>query len=211
MVNKTIKSDVSDETNSKEIPRVNKELKAEIFLALKEKPIVEVGKQYGFDKRYPKKSSLVSFVYNIYNTVRKDPEKFGLLQKTVDEIVDKVSGRNAGISTTASSLRKININDEFYLADLEKKDIKELTLSNRDKVARLLRRKLDSLGNKEIKEMKLSEFVNIYGMLFDKGQILQGQATENIAVLSKIEDGLSSKELLDALLQQRESTVSDKE
>ena len=49
------------------------------------------------------------------------------------------------------------------------------------------------------------------GILFDKGQIIQGEATENVAVLAKIKSDMSPEEMMDAVLKMREIHQVDKD
>jgi len=181
--------------------KFSKDKKIELFKLMASKTIMEVGKIYEFEKYYKSPGTIRSAVYKVYNEVKNNPEEFGITEEAYNLVVDSVAMRSI------SGRRKDELTGKVKM-DVSNATIKELTLDNRDKIARLLSKKLDMISVKDLKAMKISEFTNPYGMLFDKGQILQGQATENIAVLSKIEDGLSSKDLLDALLNQREVTVS---
>jgi len=71
-------------------------------------------------------------------------------------------------------------------------------------------KKLSMISNAELKKMSLKDFGTLFGILFDKGQIIQGQATEHIAHLSKVEDGLSPQELMETVIKQREHAVERK-
>lgn len=182
--------------------RLSKERKIELFKLMAGKTIMEVGKEFNFEKQYKSTGTIRSAVYKVYNEVKNNPEDFGITEEAYNLVVDSVAMRSI------SGRRKDELTGKIKM-DVANATIKELTLDNRDKIARLLSKKLDMISVKDLKAMKLSDFTNPYGMLFDKGQILQGQATENIAVLSKIEDGLSSTDLMDALLNQREVTVTN--
>ena len=173
-----------------------------LFKMLASKTIYDVGIEYGFDKHYKDAQGIKGAVYRNYSEVKNNPEKYGISKDTYDLVLDAMASR-----AVASPKSEIKVAEQ---KELEATDIKKLVLGNRDTLALLMKKKLDSISNKELKRMSLKDFGTLFGILFDKGQIIQGQSTENIAVLSKIEDGLSSKELLDAVINQREHLVTGK-
>jgi len=179
------------------------EQKTGLFMLLASKTIYEVGLEYGFDKHYKDAKAVKGAVYRIYSDVKNNPDKYGIQDETYGLVVDAMASR-------AISNKKIEISDN-QKRDLEKMDFKDLVISNRNRMSVLMGKKLDMISNKELKKMSLKDFGTLFGILFDKGQIIQGQATEHIAHLSKIEDGLSSKDLLEAVLNQRENTIISKE
>ena len=177
------------------------EKKVGIFRMLASKALYDVGLEFGFDKYYKDAKAIKGAVYRAYTDVRNNPDKYGITKEAYDLVVDAVGARKIAHRKDTPTLRE-RMDEEV--------DIKDLVLSNRDKVAKLMAQKLDMVSKKELKKMRLSEFVNLFGVLFDKGQIIQGQATEHIAHLSKVEDGLSPKELLDTVLKQREHEIEKK-
>ena len=72
-------------------------------------------------------------------------------------------------------------------AELQKAEMTELVTEGRDRALRLLHMKFDDLerNKKELKNLKITDLAKVVGTLFDKGQIAKGEATQNIAVLSK--------------------------
>ena len=178
------------------------EKKVGLFLLLASTPLYDVGLKYGFDKYYKDTKAIKGAVYRHYAEVKNNPEKFGISKDTYDLVLDAMAAR----AITPHKPRQKAIGKK----ELAQADIKKLVLNNRDTLARLMARKLDMISNAELKKMSLKDFGTLFGILFDKGQIIQGQATEHVAHLSKIEDGLSSKELLDAVINQREHTVTNK-
>jgi len=189
---------------------VTKKEKVDIFNMMLDNTIMEIGVKLGLDKTLGKRQDVVNHVYRSYKDVRDNPEKFKINSDQHKKICDTVAARS--IAPGGRGSKKALTKEERVEVEkkLENMDIKELVLSNRDKLGKLFARKLNMMTDKDLKAMKLTEFTNPFGMLFDKGQIIQGQSTENIAVLSKIEDGLTSKQLLEALLGQRENTITNK-
>ena len=172
-----------------------------LFHILASKTIYDVGIEYGFDKHYKDSKAIKGAVYRHYAEVKNNPEKYGVSTDTYDLVVNAMASRAVASPKSEMKAREKK--------DLEGLDIKDLILSNRDKISILISKKLDSISQKELKKMSLKDFGTLFGILFDKGQIIQGQATEHIAHLSKIEDGLSSEDLLDAVIKQREHAVEN--
>lgn len=78
----------------------------------------------------------------------------------------------------------------------------------------LINKKLDHLGKdkKSLDKVGIGELAKVAGILFDKGQIIQGQSTENIAVMSKnIKTDMSPEEAMEVLLNMREVNQAKKE
>jgi len=174
------------------------EQKIGLFNMLTTKSLYEVGLEYGFDKHYKDAKAVKGAVYRVYADLKNNPEKNGISREVCDLVVSAVSQRSAAPTPT--------------LKEKEEVDIKDLILSNRDKLARLLSRKLDDIGSskKKLSAVSLPQLSLALCQVFDKGQIVQGQATEHIAHLSKIEEGLTAQQLLDAVLSQREHIIIKK-
>lgn len=178
------------------------EQKIGLFQMLASKTIYEVGLEYGFDKHYKDAKAIKGAVYRHYSEVKNNHEKYGISEDTYSLVLNALSSR-----AVSNKRHEVSASEKRELANM---DFKELVISNRDKVSVLMGKKLDMITSRELKKMKLSDFTIPFGVLFDKGQIIQGQATEHIAHLSKIEDGLSAKDLLNAVINQREHTVISK-
>ncbi len=92
-------------------------------------------------------------------------------------------------------------------------DIKGLITGARNKASKIMFEKLGRIekSKKAIDDIGLGELAKVVGILFDKGQIIQGQSTENIAVMSKnIDQNLTPEESLAMVLRMRETTMADK-
>ena len=179
------------------------EQKTGLFHMLVDKDLYTVGLEYGFDKHYKDAKAVKGAVYRNYSEVKNNPEEFGIQPMTYNKVINAMSSR---------AVSKPAVNNVSLREKMEDVDIKEIVLSNRDKIALLLGRKLDDIGSskKKLSATPLGTLSLAFCQIFDKGQIVQGEATQHIAHLAKIEDGLSAKDLLEAVIIQRESTISKK-
>lgn len=187
------------------------EKKGIIFRMLAEKPLYETGLSFGLDKYYPTATAVKSKVHRIYQEVQKHPDRYMISQDLVDTIVGIVSHRNPegkGFNAHAPSLREVQ---EAKAAD--ENDISKLVLAGRAKAFNLLHKKLDMVGRnkKSLGEVSLAQLTTTAAILFDKGQIVQGQATENISVLAKIDDNISPADAMKAILAMRDQNIIAKE
>lgn len=180
---------------------LNNAQKAGIFKQLTTKTFYDVGIQYSFDKHYKTNAGIKGAVYNIYRKILANPEEYLISQDTVELVSKAVSER----SITHTSGTKT-------IAEKQDVDIKTLILSNRDIANKLINKKLVSLdkSSKALKGESLVTLGKIFGILFDKSQIIQGQATEHVALMGKIDSGLSPEDKLDMILKMREITVAQK-
>lgn len=183
--------------------------KQRIFLMCGEKNYTEVGYEFDLDKHYKSAGSMKDAVKKIYNQVKNDPIKFGLDYDRANGIVDKVAERQTSGLITKRSDMPLRERNELINPD----DIKGLMLGARNKAAKIIHTKLNRMekSKKAIDDIGLGELAKVVGILFDKGQIIQGQSTENIAVMSKnIDANLSPEEALDNVLKMRETVMSEK-
>lgn len=185
------------------------EKKGIIFRALAEKPLYETGLSFGLDKHYSSAANVKAKVQRIYQEVQKDPSRYMISQELVDTIVKIVASRShtgRGFGADQTSLR-----EKKELAAVD--DISELVLSGRNKAFALVHKKLDQVGRnkKSLAEVSLAQLTTTAAILFDKGQIVQGQATENIAVLAKIDDNISPEDAMKAILGMRDQNIIAKE
>ena len=167
-----------------------------LFKALANKSLYEVGVDFGFEKHYSNPKSIKAKVYQIYSQIKSEPEKFTIQKETVDLVVNAVSSRSIA-----------PVKDNPKITELEDNDIKTLSLSNRDLTATILRKKLIKLdkSKKALDNISLPQLATTFGILFDKAQIIQGQATEHIIQLSKIDADLSPEKAMEMVLKMREA------
>lgn len=174
-----------------------------MYLALEDKSALEVGYLFGLDRFYSKNNSIRSCVSKAINLVLDNPKRYALSPEQVGFIQGKLAARN-----------KNQISDETLREQEEARslDITKQITETRDLAAKLVRKKLEYLEShpKALKEEKLKDLAWVTGILFDKGQIASGNATEHIAVLSKIDSNLSPQETMNAIINLREQIVADK-
>ena len=173
---------------------IKPEKKAAIFKQLASKSLTETGLAFDFDKHYKTQKAVKAAMYRLFNEVKNEPEKFGVQPETVALVVDAVSSRKVASPT----LRE--------MSEEEKTDIKGMIIKGRETSMRLINRKLHQLEKspKALRNESLVSLGKIFGIIFDKAQIIQGQATEHVALLSKIETNMKPEEAIDMVLKMRE-------
>jgi hypothetical protein len=180
--------------------------KAAVFKQLATKSFYETGLEFGFDKHYDSKLNITNAAYRVYQQLRKSPSEYGISQEVVDMVEKavedrKVQGKKSPIQFDPN-LKKINVDD-----------IKSVVLTGRAKAARLLDEKMNMLAasKKKLDKENIVSLAKVFGIYFDKSQIIQGEATEHIAVLSKnINDDMSAEDAMSALLKFREKAMIEK-
>lgn len=172
--------------------KLNDDRKAALFKQLASKTLIEAGIHFDLDKYYSNPKSIKNAVYGIYNEVRANPERFAIQTETVDLVVKAVSERK--VATIQPPLKKNN------------EDVKDMILRGRNTSMMLINRKLDQLdkSKKALKNESLVSLGKIFGIIFDKAQIIQGQATEHVAMLSKIDSNIEPGKAIDMVLKMRE-------
>jgi hypothetical protein len=177
-----------------------------IFKMLETKTLYETGIEFGFDKHYKDSRAVNNAVYKIYQKVLVDPQKYAVLPETVEKVKAVVSSRAIASVRPETTLReKIDLSKNV--------DFKELVLSGRKKAFELLNMKMDRIATskKGLDEVSITALAQTFGILFDKSQIISGEATENIAVLAKIDKDMNSQDALAAILKMREVNNVEKD
>lgn len=187
---------------------VTKEKWGFIFKMLETKTMYETGIEFELDKHYKDSRAVNNAVYNIYKKVLVNPQAYAVLPETVEKVKAKVSSRAIVTNRpqSATTLRE--------KIDIEKNpDFKDLVLSGRKKAFEILNMKMDRVAQsrKQLDEVSITALAQTFGILFDKSQIIQGEATENIAVLAKIDKDMSSQDALAAILKMREINNVEKD
>lgn len=174
-----------------------------IFRRLATKTLYDVGMEFGLDKSYSTVRSMKASVYKVYNEVRMDPERFALQPDTVDLVTSAVSDRSV------SNERRTIAEKDSEIAEMS---IKDVMVVNRDMAAKLVKRKLDYLEAhpKALNQVSLPQLATGFAILFDKSQIIQGQATEHVALMGKIDSELSPEKAIDLVLKMREINQVEK-
>lgn len=183
--------------------KFGKEKEVEIFKALASESQYQVGLKFGFDKVYKNSRAVRNAVTTIYTKVKNNPEEYGIST----EVLGLVEG---GMKTRALS----HVLNQKPMSETgnQSLEIKERIVGIRDKTFHLIDKKLDRVGSskKRLDAVSFKDLGIIAGIAFDKTQILRGEATENVAVLGKIETDLSPQAALDLVLKMREKTVEVK-
>lgn len=178
-----------------------KEKEREIFLRHKDGSSYEVGLQMGFDKIYKNRKNIIKTAYKVYNKVKADYGSYDIALEVMEEVTQKVAARNAGFKGELSKVPSVHSRLDS--------EIQEIVLSVRDKSFAIMDFKLDTImkSRKKMAEIPFSQLGIMAGISFDKGQILRGEATEHIAIHSKIEKNMSPEDLIIEALKMREFHV----
>jgi hypothetical protein len=176
------------------IADIDENTKAGLFKSLASNTMYAVGVEFGFDKHYKSASGVRSAVKKIYNEVKNDPEKFFIHPDTVELVMKAVSERSVAPMVTLREKSELKV------------DIKDIILHNRDLTAKLIGDKLEQLSRskKDLKNESLVNLSKVMATLFDKGQIVQGQATEHVALLGKLDKDMSPDAAIATVLKMRE-------
>ena len=181
--------------------KLSDEQNACMFRLLATKTFYDVGIEFGFDKHYKTPTSVKGAVYRAYQEVRANIEKFSVHPDTASLVVVAVSNRSIAIPTKKTIAEQ----------NEDTRGIEELLLSNRDLANRLVHKKLVALdaSKKALRNESVVSLGKIFGILFDKSQIIRGQATEHVSHLSKIDvSGLTPEATINLVLAMRESQMT---
>lgn len=176
-----------------------KEKEVEIFKALAVKSTYKVGLQFGFDKVYKDSRAVRNAVTAIYNKIKNNPTEYGVGNEVLDMVQRGMEERKLAHPTGQAVVEQQE----------GTRDIKEVVLGIRDKAFQLIDKKLSrvSNSNKKLDSISFKDLGTIAGISFDKSQILKGEATENIAVLAKIDQNITADDALKLALSMRETHV----
>lgn len=181
------------------IEKFGKEKSAEIFKALAFDKADDVARKFELDKEYKTLSSAAAIVRRVYVNVLNDPGLYAVEKEWVRKVKDAVTGR------TVIKFKTID--------NPENEKLSPTMMRIRDKAFGLVEEKLDiiSKSKKKLEKVSFKELGTVAGIAFDKARILQGEATEHIALHSKIDKNLDPDEAMQLVLSMRESEVEDKE
>jgi len=169
---------------------------ADIFKSLEFKSYREVAQDFGLVDAYQNAGTATSAVVQFYNKVVDDPQKYGVEVHTAKVVKDVVQSRSP-------HKKEVEVTNE---------SIGDILIGTRNLAAKLLRKKLQMYEEdpKLLQNEKLVQLTTALAILFDKGQIIQGAATEHIAVMSNIPDHLDPDEALKTIMAMREKTLESK-
>ncbi len=163
--------------------------------------IAEAASSIGLDKHFSSNDSLRGAGYKLYQDCLNEE---GLVSKEIIELIKASMER-----------RKVTkeISDKPDLTPMiDPEDNKSVVIGGRNKAAMLLHKKMDRLArsNKLIDAVSITQLATTFAIMFDKSQILRGEATENIAVHAKIAEDMTPEETLNQLLKFREAQNEEK-
>ena len=177
--------------------------KAEFYKSLVTKNYTEAAAAIGLDRVYKSNDSLRSASYKLFKSLK--PLEIGISQEVVDMVRQSLDARK--ISPQRQITEGAGATDI-----LDPEDSRGLVIGGRNKAMMLLHKKMDMLGKskKALEAVSISQLATTAGILFDKAQIMLGQATENIAVMAKVDPNMTPEMALDALLKMSEIQSSEK-
>lgn len=177
-----------------------------IFKTLLTKTFEQVGYEFGFDKYYKSVAAMKNAVYRTFMEVKTDPDKFGADRQVYELVLKAVADRSSSKKTRElqESLRASQ--------ELAKEDVKALLVDTRNTTLSLINTKIQSIAGskKRLDAVPLGVLTQAFSTLFDKSRIMEDMSTENVAILSKVEQDLPPDKLLDLVLKQREHAQTTK-
>ena len=183
--------------------------KGAVFKALAAKSTGQVATDLELDKYYKSISGMRNIIFKIYAEVIADPEKFAISSDTIDLVRQGMDARKANRFVTSNKPTVRETKEEEF-----NKPFSELAQDGRNKALRILHKKLDRIegSRKKLDNISAGELAKVYGIMFDKSQIIKGEATEHVKILSKnVNDSMSAEERLDYVLKLREINNEAKE
>jgi hypothetical protein len=135
-----------------------------------------------------------------------DPAKYGISEDLAKQTLTIISGRNSlavNVKERHDIISKVTVK--------EKKGIEVLVLENRHKAWILLGLKIDEALKDKGKRNRVSlgEIAKVAGIVFDKGQLIDGKATEHVAVMSALDKRhINPQEAMNAVMKMREINES---
>jgi hypothetical protein len=181
---------------------LTKQQKRDFFLSLLTDNFTEAGVKVGLGVMYNTQNSIRTNSYKLYKSLK--PHELDLSDDVVQGVKQAIEKRKIS--------QKVTPNEGIGGEILDPEDSKALVIGGRNKALMLLHKKLDriSANKKSIDDLSLSQLATTVGILFDKAQIMKGEATENIAVMAKIDQNMTPEQSLDMLLKMREQMQVEK-
>jgi len=97
------------------------------------------------------------------------------------------------------------------LRKLDTTEMVTLSKDTRNKAIQILDMKLNELSadSDALSKVNLATLATVFGILFDKTQLMTGMATENIAIQAKIDVNLKAEDALELLNKMREKSAEE--
>ena len=191
-------------------PLSNKQ-KKEVVYDLEKLTYWQVAMKSGIDKYYKRKNSAIDFIRKVYLDVKSRPQSFGISQEKLEAVQKALDSRNLRLQR-GEIMIKPNQTPEVPKDDLTTLDTKALVTRAKKSSWVLLNKKLDMIDKspKALKMVQVGTLAQVAGIVFDKGQIAKGEATEHVLLRAKIDDSLTNEQKLELILSQREKIITQK-
>ena len=210
------------------------ELKAKVTENLVHDSYYNTAIKFGLHSRSKNKAYLRNLVKSFFVEVRENPDKFGIvpeLFETIQQNMDKRIQIARKESTNRKRDRKkptvpIRTDAEVKAIRAAEKEVpgeykaEDLSIDRkaiklRDTMTRILDRRLrllEEANDKELKQVDLVRLTTAFGTLVDKAQLLQGNATEHVALYARVNnvESMSADEAMGHLLKAREVAIESK-
>lgn len=171
--------------------------KRSVFKSLANKSQHATGLEFGFDKHYKSNTAIVNAVNKVYRQVKENPERYAVSPELVDMVESGMQTRRT-LGNAANETGLATVAEQAY----ENLDTKSLVISAKKKSWIILNKMLDKTlkSRKALNKESMMAIAKIAGITFDKGQIVQGEATEHIALRAKIDPTMSVEEMLQQMI-----------
>lgn len=181
--------------------------KAEMYMLLGKMSAYDAGIALGLGKRLTTANSVRGVVAKVKIEVEDNPERFlpyGVNKKVYAQVNSASEERQALVHKVDKQLAEKDAKDDVQL--------KDLILDGRKQAFTILMRKLKLINSskKRLDDANVSSLAQVFGIIFDKGQIIQGQSTENIAMMAKVDSNMTPQQLMQAVLGVREQIIESK-
>lgn len=186
---------------------IPKDKRVELVELLKTQSFLEAGRSLGLDEHLREITQIRNTVRRVWEDIIKNPEEYGVSEESINQVREKLGSRRA-------SPAKISIDDSALDKSLMASDFKDISTGvelTRDDALRLLRKKMRLINEdeKELKKLNLATLTTTVGILFDKAQLAKGEATQNIAIHSKISKDMTPEERIKAIYEIREKVAEE--
>jgi hypothetical protein len=191
---------------SKRIPLTDIQ-KRQVYMSLASRSMWKTGLEFGFEKYYPTAKAINQAVKMVKLEVESDPEKYAITPDLIETVRSAMASRMKD-PKAGNSLANIGVKSVLgRVAGEEYKELddKDLVLNANKKSWILINRKLDRIlkSGKKIDDLSLGYLTSLVDKVFDKARIVKGEATENIAIRSKIDININPQQALEEVIKRR--------
>lgn len=177
----------------------------QIFESLATRSMHETGLYLGLGPKYKNSSSMIAGISRAFGRVMANPEHFGIPVEVAHQTDKIIKSRNSIASKSLNTLKL-----ESNLKELDGKSFEELVMNNRVKAWTLLQLKMNDILSSKQKREKVSvgELAKVAGITFDKGQLVEGKATDHVALMAKVDTETTPEAAMQQILKMREYNIA---